>query len=203
MKALPSVDLSVDEPYATTGKEQKSETSEKQEEAADNEKDNKDKPFFKGDPNRSKLVLPIYTINTSDYRIQGIFNELKELSVNKYKNAAAASIRIFLDLAVLNWLQTENLVNELQALKQKNITDITLHHRLDFVAEKLKAKKPKANSIIVRLTNSENEFSLDVLNGYQHSKDTAYLDKQFLNRFWDFLFPLFEILLDIKEVSNV
>lgn len=203
LKALPSVDLSVDEPYATTGKEQKSETSEKQEEAADNEKDNKDKPLFKGDPNRSKLVLPIYTVNTSDYRIQGIFNELKELSVNKYKNAAAASIRIFLDLAVLNWLQTENLVNELQALKQKNIKDITLHHRLDFVAEKLKAKKPKANSIIVRLTNSENEFSLDVLNGYQHSKDTAYLDKQFLNRFWDFLFPLFEILLDIKEVSNV
>ena len=88
-------------------------------------------------------------------------------------------------------------------VKQKNIKDITLHHRLDFVAEKLKSKKPKANSIIVRLTNSENEFSLDVLNGYQHSKDTAYLDKQFLNRFWDFLFPLFEILLDIKEVSNV
>ena len=202
LKALPSVDLSVEEPYAT-GKEQKSETSEKQEEAADNGKNNNDKPFFKGDPNRSKLVLPIYTVNTSDYRIQGIFNELKELSVNKYKNAAAASIRIFLDLAVLNWLQTENLVNELQALKQKNIKDITLHHRLDFVAEKLKAKKPKANSIIVRLTNSENEFSLDVLNGYQHSKDTAYLDKQFLNRFWDFLFPLFEILLDIKEVSNV
>ena len=202
LKALPSVDLSVEEPYAT-GKEQKSETSEKQEEAADNGKNNNDKPFFKGDPNRSKLVLSIYTVNTSDYRIQGIFNELKELSVNKYKNAAAASIRIFLDLAVLNWLQTENLVNELQALKQKNIKDITLHHRLDFVAEKLKAKKPKANSIIVRLTNSENEFSLDVLNGYQHSKDTAYLDKQFLNRFWDFLFPLFEILLDIKEVSNV
>lgn len=202
LKALPSVDLSVDEPYAT-GKEQKSETSEKQEEAADNEKKHKDKPFLKGDPNRSKLVLPIYTVNTSDYRIQGIFNELKDLSVNKYKNAAAASIRIFLDLAVLNWLQTENLVNELQAFKQKNIKDITLHHRLDFVAEKLKAKKPKANSIIVRLTNSENEFSLDVLNGYQHSKDTVYLEKQFLNRFWDFLFPLFEILLEIKEDPNV
>lgn len=202
LRALPSVDLSVDEPYAT-GKEQVFETSEKQEEAADNEKNNKEKSFLKGDPNRSKLVLPIYTVNTSDYRIQGIFNELKELSVNKYKNAAAASIRIFLDLAVSNWLQTENLVNELQTLKQKNIKDITLHHRLDFVAEKLKAKKSKAKSIIVRLTNSENEFSLDVLNGYQHSKDTAYLEKQFLNRFWDYLFPLFETLLDIKETTNV
>ena len=52
---------------------------------------------------------------------------------------------------------------------------------------------------IVKLTNDANEFSLDVLNGYQHSKETVYLDKQFLNRFWDFLFPLFETLLDIKE----
>ena len=202
LKELPSVDLSVDEPYAT-GKEQEPVTSEKQEEGPNNEKNNKEKPILKGDPNRSKLVLPIYTVNTSDYRIQGIFNELKDLSVNKYRNAAAASIRIFLDLAVLNWLQTENFVNELQALKQKNIKDITLHHRLDFVAEKLKSKKPKANSIIVRLVNSENDFSLDVLNGYQHSKDTVYLEKQFLNRFWDFLFPLFEILLDIKEETNV
>lgn len=202
LKGLPSVDLSVDEPYATS-KEQESTMGEKQEEAPENERSNKDKPILKGDPNRSKLVLSIYTVNTSDYRIQGIFNELKELSVNKYKNAAAASIRIFLDLAVLNWLQTENFVNELQAQKQKNIKDITLHHRLDFIAEKLKTKKPKANSIIVRLTNSENEFSLDVLNGYQHSKDTVYLEKQFLNRFWDFLFPLFEVLLDIKEDANV
>ena len=55
---------------------------------------------------------------------------------------------------------------------------------------------------IVKLTNDANEFSLDVLNGYQHSKETVYLDKQFLNRFWDFLFPLFEILLDIKENSS-
>ena len=202
LKELPSVDLSVNEPY-TTGKSQGPATSEKQEEALDNGKSNKDKPIIKGDPNRSKLILDIYTVNTSDYRIQGIFNELKKMPVDRYKNAVAASIRIFLDLAVLNWLQSENLVNALQAQKQKNIRDISLHHRLVFVAEKLKSKKPTANSIIVKLTNSGNEFSLDVLHGYQHSKNTVYLEKQFLNRFWDFLFPLFEILLDIKEETNV
>ena len=43
------------------------------------------------------------------------------------------------------------------------------------------------------------EYSLDVLNGYVHSQDTHYLSKQFLNGFWDFLFPLFEVLIEIKE----
>lgn len=196
---LPNVDITIADPYIINSKQE-----DVNEDIQRKDKETQDKnhqKHIKGDPNRSKLILPIYEIQTSDYRIQGVFNELKSLSITKYKNAVAASIRIFLDLAVLNWLQTEDLINELQAQKQRNIRDITLHHRLDFIAEKLKAKHPKATSIIVRLANNENEFSLDVLNGYQHSKDTVYLDKQFLNRFWDFLFPLFEVLLDIKDNS--
>lgn len=44
------------------------------------------------------------------------------------------------------------------------------------------------------------EFSLDVLNGYVHGSSTHYLSKQFLNRFWDSMFPLFEQTLEIKEI---
>lgn len=199
---LPKVDINVPDPYIVNNKQEESSNENDNQKESNEEKKGIEKNIIKGDPNRPKLILPIYEIHTSDYRLQGVFNELKCLSVSRYKNAVAASIRIFLDLAVLNWLQTEDLVGELQAQRGKAIREITLHHRLDFVAEKLKNKKPKANSIIVKLTNDANEFSLDVLNGYQHSKETVYLDKQFLNRFWDFLFPLFEILLDIKENSN-
>lgn len=197
---LPEVDLTFSDPYTVNNKsiDVSDEQQNEHEEAAKGTNNN----LIKGDPNRSKLILPIYEIRTSDYRIQGVFNELKNLSITKYKNAVAASIRIFLDLAVLNWLQTEDLVTELQRQKGMNIREITLHHRLNFVSEKLKTKKPQVNSIIVRLLNAGNEFSLDVLNGYQHSKDTAYLDKQFLNRFWDFLFPLFCVLLEIKDNST-
>ncbi len=198
---LPKVDISVIDPY-TTGDRQEDCTSDDQEESHDDNKE-KGKIIVKGDPNRAKLILPIYEIRTTDYRLQGIFNELKKLSVHTYKNAVAASIRIFLDLAVLNWLQTEGLVDELQSQKKANISEITLKNRLEFVANKLKSNNKNGSSIIVKLTNKENEFSLDVLNGYQHSKNTVYLEKNFLNRFWDFLFPLFEILLDIKEETNV
>lgn len=197
LDSLPKVDTTISDPY-TVKNQQEEDANDNSTESTEDKKE-KEKNIVKGDPNRPKLILPIYEIQTSDYRLQGIFNELKSLSITKYKNAVAASIRIFLDLAVLNWLQTEDLVNELQKKNRRNIRDITLHHRLDFIADKLKAKKPKANSIIVRLINNENEFCLDVLNGYQHSKDTVYLERQFLNRFWDFLFPLFEILVEIKE----
>lgn len=197
LNKLPKVDLSSSDPFIV-GSKPNNPTTDSQKELADNNKE-KDKSIIKGDPNRSRLILPIYEIHTSDYRLQGIFKELQKLSVNAYKNAVAASIRIFLDLAVLNWLQTENLVDELQTQKKKNLNEITLKHRLDFVADKLKDKNKKCSSIIVKLTNEGNEFSLDVLNGYQHSKTTVYLDKPFINRFWDFLFPLFEELIEIKE----
>lgn len=197
---LPKVDTTILEPY--TLHDQTEEIPHEDKTEPNDNKQEKNKEIVKGNPNRLKLILPIYEIHTSDYRLQGIFNELKSLSITKYKNAVAASIRIFLDLAVLNWLQTEDLITNIQAQKQKNIRDITLHHRLDFIADRLKTKKPKATSIIVRLINNENEFCLDVLNGYQHSKDTVYLERQFLNRFWDFLFPLFEVLVDIRENST-
>ncbi len=200
LKKLPKVDTSVYDPYKVESKVLG--VSDEGQTELNDEDVEKGITLLKDDINRSKLILPIYEINTSDYRLQGIFKELKSLSIIRYKNAVASSIRVFLDLAVMNWLQTEGAVSDLQRLKKKNIRDITLHQRLAFVADKLKQNSPKANSIIVRLLNNENELSLDVLNGYQHSKDTVYLDKFFLNRFWDFLFPLFEILVDIKDNSK-
>ena len=124
------------------------------------------------------------------------------MPINKYKNAAAASIRIFLDLSVLNWLNTENKVADIQKKHSCNLRDITLKERLTFVEEELSTKHKKASSLITKLLNPKNDFSLDVLNGYQHGTDTCFLNKQFLNRFWDFLFPLFEVLLDIKEIQE-
>ena len=200
LEKLPKVNTSVSDPYTVESRRVGNLSDEDQTELKEDVV--KEVVFVKGDPNRSKLILPIYELNTSDYRLLGIFNELKKLSIIKYKNAVAASIRVFLDLAVLNWLQSEDLIKELQLQKKKNIRDITLHQRLAFIADKLKLNYPQASSIIVRLLNNSNELSLDVLNGYQHSKEVVYLGKVFLNRFWDFLFPLFEILLEIKDNSK-
>ena len=198
---LPQVDLEHEDLYRV-GTEDIENTNKAQTEEDKQGKNKEKQSTVKGDENRSNLILPIYELNTSDGRLKGIFDELKKLPINKYKNATAASIRIFLDLSVLNWLNAENKVVEIQKKHSRNLRDIQLKERLTFVEEKLSGAHKKVSSLISKLLNPNNEFSLDVLNGYQHSTDTCFLNKQFLNRFWDFLFPLFEVLLDIKEVQE-
>lgn len=68
-----------------------------------------------------------------------------------------------------------------------------------FHSAPIQYKSGKSQVIVSKLLNPENEYSLDVLNGYIHSNDTHYSGKQFLNGFWDFLFPLFEKILEINE----
>ena len=200
LASLPQVDLRHNDLYIV-GIEDTNNSKGPKEEQEERPNIKSKKPTTKGDPNRTKLISSELTLHTTDYRLLGIFNELKELSINKYKNATAASIRIFLDLSVLNWLNTENKVVDLQKKYSSNLRDIVLKNRLTFIEEELSGKNKKAASIISKLLNPANELSLDVLNGYQHSADTCFLNKQFLNRFWDFLFPLFEVLLDIKDNS--
>ncbi|KQS36179.1 hypothetical protein [Pedobacter sp. Leaf194] len=154
------------------------------------------KKDLKNDPNRSRLILECYQLHTDNYRLADLFDELKTIPL-KYRNAVAASIRIFLDLAVLTYIETESLEAPMQAKYKVALRQITLSKRLEFLKDKL---NQKSSSITQKLLNTENELSLDVLNGYIHNHDSHFLDLPFLNKFWDFLFPLFQELLDIKEI---
>jgi len=159
----------------------------------------KTKHSYKNDPNRPRLIVNEYRVNTDNYRIRSLFNELKTVPL-KYNNSIAASIRIFLDLTVYNYLKLENLTNDIEKAKGTGIANITLNKRLDFLKQG-KNLKDESNKLIDKLLNNNNEYSLDVLNGFIHSEKTHYLQPRFLNGFWDFLFPLFEELLDISEAK--
>jgi hypothetical protein len=156
-------------------------------------------PIIKNDPNRNRLILSIYNINSSSYRLNGLFNELKKMPLT-YMNTVAASIRIFLDLAVFNYIETEGIENNMKAHYKHALRDITLKRRLEYIKDNKLAGK--SQTIVNRLLDESTQYSLDVLNGYMHGQDSHYLTKQFLNGFWDFLFPLFEILTTINEDNN-
>ncbi|MGB4414015.1 MAG: ParB N-terminal domain-containing protein [Paludibacter sp.] len=153
-------------------------------------------PIIKNDPNRNRLILSIYSVNTDSYRLLNLFNELKRIPFS-YSNCIASSIRVFLDLSVFKFIESENLESLIRTQYRKSIRDISLKNRLEYLKQNSLPEKPK--KIVEKLLQSSNEFSLDVLNGYIHSQDSHYLTKTFLNRFWDFLFPLFEFLIEIKE----
>lgn len=192
---LPSVDLTIPDSFNVDGTQQ----NEKGEEKKDNEKDEKNleaPKYKKNDPNRSRLILPIYLIKTDSQRLSDLFDELKKLPLG-YKNAVAASIRIFLDLSVFNYIETESLRSDICRVYKCNFQDVNLKNRLEYL--KTNRLQEQQKKIVSRLVEPKNEFSLDVLNGFVHSDNSPYITPSFLNRFWDFLFPLFQSLLDIRE----
>lgn len=154
--------------------------------------------YLKGNPNRDRIILPIYSLNTSDYRLSGLFKELKKISLS-YNNVVSASLRVFLDLSVLNYIETEGIGNAIKSHYKDDLKNVALKKRIEYL--KQNHLNGKAQVVATRLIDQSNQYSLDVLNGYIHGKDTHYLNKQMLNGFWDFLFPLFEVLLDIKETK--
>ncbi len=156
------------------------------------------KPLNKN-PDRNQLVLKNYNLNTSSNKLDGLFREFKMLPVSKYKNTTAASIRVFLDLSVAEYIATENCQEDLRETYKKAFRDIVLKQRLEYLKKnKIKAKTP-AYKVIDKLLNSSNEHSLDTLNNYIHGTDQQHTNKRFLNGFWDFLCPLFEELIGMEE----
>lgn len=201
LDSLPKVDLVVSDPFKVGGKEDSPSISEPDPEP---QPIPHPKPLYlKGDENRKKLILPCYYLYTSEARLSKLFEELKSLSVNKYVSVCAAAIRIFLELTVLDYIQAEGLEEQIKRSEKNDLNKIPLKTRLDFLSEKSKLKNnPKAVKILKDLINENKDYCLDILNGYVHSKSTVYINKQYLNRFWDSIFPLLQEMIDIREVQD-
>jgi hypothetical protein len=154
----------------------------------------------KNNPNRLRVIPDFFELYSSNYRLNGIFEELQRIPF-RYENSIAASIRIFLDLAVKEYIEAENLEQAISShYGGRAFRSITLQKRLEYIKNIF---SDKVNKRIKRLLDPSSEYSLDTLNGYMHSDESAYINKRFLNGFWDSLFPFFEAVLDIKDNALV
>lgn len=170
-------------------------------EEPDNQEASPTKPvILNKNPDRNQLVVTTGVLKTSNYKINGLYNEFKKLPIGKYQNCTAASLRVFLDLAITEFFNSEDCIGDVQKkFNNKPYRDIQLKQRLEFLKQQKLPPKSDALKIVQKLLNKDNEFSLDTLNNYIHGSHTHHTNKKFLNGFWDFLFPLFEVILDIKE----
>ena len=197
LSKLPKGDIEEADPYEVGSK---SESEPEAEEQTENPAPKPKPRSLKGDVNRNRLILECYSLNTTEARLSQLFSELKRLSVNSYVSVCAAAVRIFLELAILDFIQSEGLVAEFQRHDGKELKKILLKTRIDFLTRYSKLKDNKtARKILADLINEKETYSLDILNGYVHSKSTEYLNKQYLNGFWDHIFPLLQAMLDITE----
>lgn len=199
LEKLPKVDTETADPYEVGAKV----TEEPAEEQSENPSPKQKPRPLKGDQNRNRLILECYSLNTTEARLSQLFDELKRLSVNSYTSVSAAAVRIFLELAVLDYIQSEGLEAQMCADFKCDFKKIILKSRLDYLSRKSRLKaNSKACKILKDLINEKETYTLDILNGYVHGKGTEYLNKPYLNGFWDHIFPLLEAMLDITETQE-
>ncbi|NCQ11480.1 MAG: hypothetical protein GW809_04920, partial [Bacteroidetes bacterium] len=86
----------------------------------------------------------------------------------------SASLRVFLDLSVLNYIETEGIANAIKSYYKDDLKNIALKKRIEYL--KQNHLNGKAQVVATRLIDHSNQYSLDVLNGYIHGKDTHYLN---------------------------
>lgn len=196
LERLPKVDTNVEDPYSVGEKQEKKQQIEHPEQPEPKPK-HKD---LRGNIHRNRLILGCYHLNTTEARMSQLFSELKRLSVNSYVSVCAAAVRVFLDLAVLDYIQSSGLESAIKADCGSDLRRILLKTRLDYLSSKSPLKNnAKAVKILKGLINDKEHFNLEILNGYVHSKGTEYLNKEIINGFWDHIFPLLQAMLDITE----
>ena len=198
LASLPKVNLEDSDPYQVGAKgEPEAEPEPEPEPQPEPRPSHKEQ---KGNVYRNKLILSFYQLNTSEARLSQLFYELKRLSVNSYVSVCAAAVRVFLDLSIVDFIQSESLEDDMRSRFHHELRQIPLKTRIDYLSKNSKLKdNNKVLKVLKGLINDEATYNLDILNGYIHSKDTDYLNKVYLNSFWDHIFPLLQAMLDITE----
>ncbi|KGJ98138.1 ParB/Srx family N-terminal domain-containing protein [Thalassotalea sp. ND16A] len=205
---LPTVSFSKDENATQTAEGQgeygaKKEGEPKQQEG-ETKPSNTDKPtasptkILNKNPGRNQMVVKNWKIDVSSSKLKAMFYEFKYLPVWKYPNTTAASLRVFLDLSVDEFISCEDLKGRVAKEHKKGYHEVTLAQRLRFLVE-TEIKDAAANKVIRKLLQNDNEHSLDTLNNYIHGAETHKVERRFLNGFWDMMTPLFAVLISLKE----
>ncbi|MBE0469937.1 MAG: ParB N-terminal domain-containing protein [Methyloprofundus sp.] len=152
----------------------------------------------KGNPNRRQLTDIYHQVTTKNYKLHELFKELQKLPIRNYPNVTAASIRVFLDLSVDDYMKSRDLDALIAQREKKGYHECTLKMKLSFLQNEFILDR-EANKIISELLNATNEFSLNTLNEYIHGSKVHKVEARFLNRFWDMLSPLFFELIELRE----
>ncbi|AXR08089.1 ParB N-terminal domain-containing protein [Salinimonas sediminis] len=169
----------------------------------DNETTSRDEKVLnrnlKGNPKRRQFTDRYHEISTRSYKLKALFKELQKLPIYNYPNVAAASIRVFLELAVDEFVFVSDLKESISKDLKKGYHEVTLSQKLITLKGQYIDDR-ESNKIIEQLLQTSNDFSLNTLNEYIHGTKIHKIEPQFLNRFWDMLSPLFLVLINLKEI---
>jgi len=145
------------------------------------------------------LISKSLILNTGNKRLARIFWELQNISVRKYTHCCAAMLRVFLDLTVLEYIEANDLKDDIveHYSGKSELRQIELKKRIEFLKKNSTLSRDVRSKVLGRLLDVGSVHSLDVLNGYVHSK-LPLLTRESVDCFWDQLYPFFVAVLDLK-----
>lgn len=137
---------------------------------------------------RLTLIPEDFTLRIAQSKIHLIYEELKELKIDTYRNAVAVLFRVFLELSVKHYINKEQLENGQTLFKKiKNIADHMERKNI------LTTDELKSTRVATSKENRHSVFSTETFNDYVHNVD--YIPtSQDLKISWDNMQKFFEKL---------
>jgi len=152
-----------------------------------------------GNRNTCKIPSSLH-LNSENDRLVEVFYELKKVTYSTQPNTFAVMLRVFLDLAVCDYIKSMKLEEELLTFTEnKPKLAEKLYTRICFLKTKLDKELDKnLKTAITKFLDSKNVVSLDTLNFYMHH-DIIFPGKDDLRNLWSVIHEFTKFLLDYKE----
>lgn len=151
--------------------------------------------------NRNVYKIPATLhLDSKNNRLSEVFDELKKITYSTQPNTFAVMLRVFLDLAVSDYIKSTKLEDELLLFAEsKPKLAEKLHSRICFLLRKLDGELDRnSKAAISKFLDSKNIVSLDTLNFYVHH-DIIFPGKDDLRNLWNVIYEFTKYLLDYRE----
>jgi hypothetical protein len=135
---------------------------------------------------RAAMVPSTCSLNVTPPRINDIYVELSNLDITQYPNAAAVSLRVFLELSVDHELDQLNLLTP--------IKNDPLSKRMKILSAEMKKQgriPDQLDKAVQKVANSQNMTSTTTFNQFVHNK-YVFPKPSELRTHWDELQPFLE-----------
>lgn len=150
-------------------------------------------PEMPSTKDRYTLIPKNFNLTIKNKKINDIYKELKEISVDDYPNIVGASFRVFLELSIDYYIDENKDEIDIKAndkLKDK-LEKVKIH-----ISNELKLDSNELKDINRAIASNNNIVSVDILHGYIHST-VAQASADGLKTTWNNYERFFELLYKV------
>ncbi len=137
---------------------------------------------------RKQTIPSTCILSIDDNRINKIYRELKNLSVEGFENCAAVMIRVFFEFSIDNYIEQNNINVPVKA---------KLNTKFENVVSQIKQKNllsdDKLKPVTVAMGNKHGLLSVHTFNAYVHNRHFSPIANE-LKTTWDNIQPFMQVL---------